>query len=144
MPDSMDEIQQKGKDFVILSYSSTGIISNCCSFKIFLLQEYCELCSYRFSFTPIYSPDMPRRLPLRDVVSGLLTSVATAVHYWLHTTLVVLAWIGVVPIAACRIYRVLFSGSIQSVCINDFLFFSFFKFIFLPRLPNKLKVKSAV
>lgn len=78
-------------------------------------KEYCELCSYRFSFTPIYSPDMPRRLPLRDVVSGLLTSVATAVHYWLHTTLVVLAWIGVVPIAACRIYRVLFSGSIQSV-----------------------------
>lgn len=58
---------------------------------------------------------MPRRLPLRDVISGLLTSVATAVHYWLHTTLVVLAWIGVVPIAACRIYRVLFSGSIQSV-----------------------------
>ena len=27
-------------------------------------KEFCELCSHRFSFTPIYSPDMPKRLPL--------------------------------------------------------------------------------
>ncbi|GFG38068.1 hypothetical protein Cfor_10645 [Coptotermes formosanus] len=78
-------------------------------------KEYCELCGHRFSFTPIYSPDMPRRLPLRDVAGGLLSSVATAVKYWLHYTLVALAWLGVVPITACRIYRCLFSGSVDSV-----------------------------
>nr|CAH7741573.1 unnamed protein product [Callosobruchus chinensis] len=42
-------------------------------------KEYCELCGHRFSFTPIYSPDMPRRLPLKDLAAGLLSSIATAV-----------------------------------------------------------------
>lgn len=78
-------------------------------------KEYCELCGYRFSFTPIYSPDMPRRLPIRDVAGGLLTSIATAVKYWVHYTLVALAWLGVVPLTACRIYRCLFTGSVDSV-----------------------------
>ncbi|KAJ9583528.1 hypothetical protein L9F63_022146, partial [Diploptera punctata] len=78
-------------------------------------KEYCELCGHRFSFTPIYSPDMPRRLPLRDVAGGLLSSVATAVKYWLHYTLVALAWLGIVPLTACRIYRCLFTGSVDSV-----------------------------
>lgn len=78
-------------------------------------KEYCELCSHRFSFTPIYSPDMPRRLPLKDVAGGLLSSVATAVKYWFHYTLVAVAWLGVVPLTACRTYRCLFSGSVESV-----------------------------
>lgn len=78
-------------------------------------KEYCELCGHRFSFTPIYSPDMPRRLPLRDVAGGLLTSVATAVKYWLHYTLVAVAWLGVVPLMACRIYRCIFTGTLDSI-----------------------------
>ncbi|XP_046484590.1 E3 ubiquitin-protein ligase MARCH6 [Neodiprion pinetum] len=80
-------------------------------------KEYCELCGYRFSFTPIYSPDMPRRLPLRDVVGGLLSSIVTAVKYWLHYTLVAIAWLGIVPLTACRTYRTLFSGSLDLVRI---------------------------
>ncbi|XP_058793863.1 E3 ubiquitin-protein ligase MARCHF6 isoform X2 [Phymastichus coffea] len=78
-------------------------------------KEYCELCGYRFSFTPIYSPDMPRRLPLRDVIGGLCSSVITAVKYWLHYTLVAIAWLGVVPLTACRTYRAVFSGSLDLV-----------------------------
>jgi len=78
-------------------------------------KEYCELCGHRFSFTPIYAADMPRRLPLRDVAKGLLSSIATAVKYWLHYTLVAVAWLGVVPLTACRIYRCLFTGSVDSV-----------------------------
>ncbi|XP_044736435.1 E3 ubiquitin-protein ligase MARCHF6 isoform X2 [Chrysoperla carnea] len=77
-------------------------------------KEYCELCGHRFSFTPIYSPDMPRRLPLRDVAGGLLSSVATAVKYWLHYTLVALAWLGIVPLMACRTYRCLFTGTLDA------------------------------
>lgn len=64
---------------------------------------------------PIYSPDMPRRLPIRDVVGGLVTSVASAVKDWLHYTLVALAWLGIVPLTACRTYRCLFSGSLEPV-----------------------------
>lgn len=78
-------------------------------------KEICELCGHRFSFMPIYSPDMPRRLPLRDVVGGLVTSVASAVKDWLHYTLVALAWLGIVPLTACRTYRCLFSGSLDPV-----------------------------
>lgn len=78
-------------------------------------KEYCELCGHRFSFTPIYSPDMPRVLPLRDVAGGLLTSISTAVRYWLHYTLVALAWLGLVPLTAYRTYKLLFSGSFDHV-----------------------------
>ncbi|XP_045477854.1 E3 ubiquitin-protein ligase MARCHF6 [Harmonia axyridis] len=78
-------------------------------------KEYCELCGYRFSFTPIYSPDMPRRLPLKDLVSGLLSSILTTVKYWFHYTLVAVAWTGIVPLTACRIYRALFKGSIDGI-----------------------------
>lgn len=80
-------------------------------------KEYCELCGYRFSFTPIYSPDMPRRLPLRDVVGGLFSSIVTALKYWLHYTLVAIAWLGIVPVTACRTYRALFSGPLDLVRI---------------------------
>lgn len=48
----------------------------------------------------VYAPDMPKRLPIRDIISGLLRSVSRAVRYWLHYTLVTIAWLGVVPIAA--------------------------------------------
>ncbi|XP_075527103.1 uncharacterized protein LOC142559383 [Dermacentor variabilis] len=58
-------------------------------------KEYCELCNHRFSFMPIYSPDMPKRLPIRDIVSGLLSSLGTAIRYWLHYTVVAFAWLGI-------------------------------------------------
>ncbi|XP_060080284.1 E3 ubiquitin-protein ligase MARCHF6-like [Ylistrum balloti] len=78
-------------------------------------KEYCELCKHRFTFTPIYSPDMPKRLPIKDIFSGLLTSVGRAIRYWFHYTLVAFAWLGVVPLTACRIYRCLFTGSVSSL-----------------------------
>uniref|UniRef100_A0A3B4B4E4 E3 ubiquitin-protein ligase MARCHF6 n=1 Tax=Periophthalmus magnuspinnatus TaxID=409849 RepID=A0A3B4B4E4_9GOBI len=65
-------------------------------------KEYCELCKHRFAFTPIYSPDMPSRLPIQDICAGLLTSVGTAIRYWFHYTLVAFAWLGVVPLTACK------------------------------------------
>ncbi|XP_074036205.1 E3 ubiquitin-protein ligase MARCHF6 isoform X2 [Leptinotarsa decemlineata] len=83
-------------------------------------KEICELCGYRFSFTPIYSPDMPRRLPLKDLAAGLLSSVATAVKYWFHYTLVGTAWLGIVPITACRIYRAIFAGNVDAILTLPF------------------------
>lgn len=78
-------------------------------------KEFCELCGHKFSFQPIYSPDMPRVLPLRDVCGGLLSSVGTAVKYWLHYTLVVIAWLGIVPLSAYRTHRFLFSDSFDMI-----------------------------
>nr|XP_006013769.1 PREDICTED: E3 ubiquitin-protein ligase MARCH6-like isoform X3 [Latimeria chalumnae] len=65
-------------------------------------KEYCELCKHRFAFTPIYSPDMPSRLPIQDIFAGLVTSIGTAIRYWFHYTLVAFAWLGVVPLTACK------------------------------------------
>ena len=102
-------------------------------------KEYCELCTHRFSFTPstiykeccvaissnsnvtlfsviaVYSPDMPKRLPVKDIISGLVASLARAIRFWLHYTLVAMAWLGIVPLTACRIYRCLFTGSVSSI-----------------------------
>ena len=58
---------------------------------------------------------MPKRLPIADIVTGLARSMGTAIRCWLHFTLVALAWLVVVPLTACRIYRCLFTGSVSSV-----------------------------
>lgn len=105
----------------------------------------CELCGHRFSFTPIYSPDMPKVLPLRVVAGGLLSSIGTAVKYWIHYTLVageklmthalnciftslmfyyVVAWLGIVPLTAYRTYRFFFSGSLEHLVSLPFDMFS--------------------
>ena len=72
---------------------------------------------------------MPKRLPLSIVFSGFLGTVAHAVRFWLHYTLVALAWLGVVPLTACRIYRTLFTGSVSSILslpINVFSTYVFY------------------
>jgi len=58
---------------------------------------------------------MPKRIPIRLVFSGVLGTVMKAVKFWLHYTLVAVAWLGVVPLTACRIYRTLFTGSVTSI-----------------------------
>ena len=50
----------------------------------------------------VYSPDMPKRLPVKDIIGGLFRSVGRAVLSWLHYTLVAIAWLGVVPLTACE------------------------------------------
>ena len=50
----------------------------------------------------VYAPDMPKRLPIQDLVIGLLRGIFRAVRYWLHYTLVALAWLGIVPLTACK------------------------------------------
>jgi len=49
------------------------------------------------------------------VLSGLLGTIGRAVKFWLHYTLVAVAWLGVVPLTACRIYRTLFTGSVSTI-----------------------------
>uniref|UniRef100_A0A0K2V986 RING-type E3 ubiquitin transferase n=1 Tax=Lepeophtheirus salmonis TaxID=72036 RepID=A0A0K2V986_LEPSM len=78
-------------------------------------KEICELCNHRFSFTSIYSSDMPKRLPVRILLSGLCSTLARVLKVWVHDTCVALAWIGLLPLTACRIYRSLFSGSLSSI-----------------------------
>ncbi|KAF5397890.1 putative E3 ubiquitin-protein ligase MARCH6, partial [Paragonimus heterotremus] len=75
----------------------------------------CELCNHRFSFAPIYASGTPRFLPLRVLLVGLIRSLRRSFVGWLHLSLVFLAWLVVVPLTACRIYRCLFTGSVSSL-----------------------------
>ncbi|XP_041455320.1 E3 ubiquitin-protein ligase MARCHF6-like [Lytechinus variegatus] len=87
-------------------------------------KEYCELCMHKFTFAPIYSPDMPPRLPLRDIVWGLVRNFGTAVLCWIHYTMVIFAWLGIVPVTASRIYGCLFNTSLAPVLSLPFDIFS--------------------
>ncbi|KAA3677474.1 E3 ubiquitin-protein ligase MARCH6, partial [Paragonimus westermani] len=75
----------------------------------------CELCNHRFSFAPIYASGTPRFLPIRVLLVGLIRSLRRSFVGWLHLSLVFLAWLVVVPLTACRIYRCLFTGSVSSL-----------------------------
>lgn len=78
-------------------------------------KEYCELCNHKFTFKPVYSPDMPKSIPFHELLRGLEKNILRALRLWLHYTLVVVAWLGLVPLTAYRIYKCLFSGSLQSL-----------------------------
>ena len=63
----------------------------------------------------VYHPDMPPRLPASDILTGLLKNIFKAIKFWLHSTLVAISWLAIVPLTACRIYRCLFAGSVSSL-----------------------------
>ena len=71
-------------------------------------KDYCELCKHKVTFKPIYSADMPARIPVSDLLSGLTRSLMRALGCWVHYTAVALAWLGFVPLVTCRIYYSLF------------------------------------
>lgn len=66
-------------------------------------------------FKQVYHPDMPKRLPAKDIITGLLKNIFKAIKFWLHSTLVAISWMAIVPLTACRIYRCLFAGSVSSL-----------------------------
>ena len=55
----------------------------------------------------VYSPDMPKSLPLVELMQGLGKNILRALRYWLHYTLVVVAWLGIVPLTACKLYFII-------------------------------------
>ncbi|CAL8075546.1 unnamed protein product [Calicophoron daubneyi] len=75
----------------------------------------CELCNHRFKFAPIYASGTPRFVPIKVLLVGLINSLRRSVLNWLHLLMVFLAWLIVVPLTACRIYRCLFTGSVSSL-----------------------------
>ncbi|KAM3720699.1 E3 ubiquitin-protein ligase [Dirofilaria immitis] len=87
-------------------------------------KEVCELCSHKYSFQPIYRSDMPQTLPLSEIIRGILFNMGRILRSWAIYTLVLVAWLGIVPITACRIYRIVFSASLSSVLSLPFQLFS--------------------
>uniref|UniRef100_A0A1I8EJ00 RING-type E3 ubiquitin transferase n=1 Tax=Wuchereria bancrofti TaxID=6293 RepID=A0A1I8EJ00_WUCBA len=73
---------------------------------------------------PIYRSDMPQTLPLSEIIRGILLNMGRILRSWAIYTLVLVAWLGIVPITACRIYRIVFSASLSSMLSLPFQLFS--------------------
>ncbi len=63
----------------------------------------------------VYDPNMPKTLPIKDIITGLFINIFKAIKFWLHSTLVAVSWLGIVPLTASRIYKCLFTGSVSSL-----------------------------
>ncbi|KAK0425486.1 hypothetical protein QR680_009232 [Steinernema hermaphroditum] len=74
-------------------------------------KDVCELCHHKYSFQPIYRSDMPKRLPFAEILKGLYMTIFRILRIWLTYTLVLSAWLGIVPLTACRVFRAVFSGT---------------------------------
>ncbi|VDK28023.1 unnamed protein product, partial [Gongylonema pulchrum] len=86
-------------------------------------KEVCELCSHKYSFQPIYRSDMPPTLPLSEIIRGIVLNMGRILRSWAIYTLVLIAWLGVVPVTACRIYRMVFSASFSNILSLPFQLF---------------------
>jgi hypothetical protein len=69
-------------------------------------KDTCELCGHRFSFTPVYVPGAPQKLPVWQV---LLTCAKKTVFVWIpfvvRIVLALLMWLVVVPLTTSCLYR---------------------------------------
>ena len=74
-------------------------------------KSYCELCRHQFQFRPIYRPDTPTIVPVREIAAGIAHSIGRCVKTWLHCTMVAFIWLGVVPLTSCRIYNFFLSST---------------------------------
>lgn len=71
-------------------------------------KKHCELCKTPFRFTKLYSPNMPKTLPLRVLFRHVLIHTAKNLATWLRFCLVVAVWLGVLPYIIRQVWRLLF------------------------------------
>lgn len=72
---------------------------------------------------------MPNRLPVKDIVYGLLSNLGTALKYWLHYSIVAITWLVLVPSLSYRVIKCLFTGSFYQFVTLPFDILSYDKLI---------------
>ncbi|MEW5316625.1 MAG: hypothetical protein WDW38_007985 [Sanguina aurantia] len=76
-------------------------------------RTHCEVCKHQYAFSPIYLPDAPALLPLRDLVTGLGRRAATAAQYVLRVAVVAYVWLMIVPLVTSLGARIALAHSID-------------------------------
>ncbi|KAI1373342.1 hypothetical protein F4677DRAFT_429358 [Hypoxylon crocopeplum] len=71
-------------------------------------KKHCELCKTPFRFTKLYSPDMPKRLPLYIFVTHMAKYLFRNVLVWLRALLVISVWLGWLPYLMRSVWSFLF------------------------------------
>ena len=68
-------------------------------------KKSCELCSYPYHFSPLYSEDTPRKLTVTEFFQIACLKVLNTVPIVLRYVLVAAVWLLGVPFATCWIFR---------------------------------------
>ncbi|KAH7348647.1 hypothetical protein BKA65DRAFT_501036 [Rhexocercosporidium sp. MPI-PUGE-AT-0058] len=71
-------------------------------------KKHCELCKTPFRFTKLYSPNMPKSLPLPVLVRHIIIHSVKNIATWLRFCLVVAVWLGCLPFVIRQVWRLLF------------------------------------
>lgn len=71
-------------------------------------KKHCELCKTPFRFTKLYSPDMPKRLPLLVFVRHMARYFLRSLGNWLRAALVISVWLGWLPYLMRSVWTFLF------------------------------------
>ncbi|KAI9022885.1 hypothetical protein CLU79DRAFT_751144 [Phycomyces nitens] len=71
-------------------------------------KDYCELCEYRFTFSPIYREDMPRQLPLKVLFRQLLFRLGSLIKTALRGVIVTTVWLIALPLFTLWMWRLCF------------------------------------
>lgn len=71
-------------------------------------KKHCELCKTPFRFTKLYSPNMPKRLPLYIFATHMAKYLFRNVLVWLRAILVTSVWLGWLPYLMRSVWSFLF------------------------------------
>ncbi|PCH44456.1 hypothetical protein WOLCODRAFT_90853 [Wolfiporia cocos MD-104 SS10] len=72
-------------------------------------KKTCDICKHPYSFTKVYSPDMPERLPLLLLIRQLSRQAVSAVLFLLRATMVGMVWLALLPLATIWTWRMYFA-----------------------------------
>lgn len=87
---------------------SVGLVHEACltQWLSFSRKDSCELCKYKYRFTPRYAPGTPERLPLRTLGSAALLWLGSLWRPLLLYGNATFVWLFVFPLATTWLYRV--------------------------------------
>ncbi|KAK9109242.1 hypothetical protein Sjap_017302 [Stephania japonica] len=107
----------------------------------------CEVCKHAFSFSPVYAPNAPARLPFQEFVVGMAMKACHVLQFFLRLAFVLSVWLLIIPFITFWIWRLAFVRSIVEAqrlflshmsttviltdCLHGFLLSASIVFIFL-------------
>lgn len=68
-----------------------------------------QVCKHPFTFSPVYAPDAPSRLPLWELLKGLVSKVTRGSRIVARLNLVLTVWLVIVPYATSWLWRLAFA-----------------------------------
>ncbi|XP_024527152.1 probable E3 ubiquitin ligase SUD1 [Selaginella moellendorffii] len=86
--------------------------------------KQCEVCKHQFSFSPVYAEDAPTRLPVTELVYGMVAKAGRGLRFFSRLVLVLSVWLLFIPFTTFWIWRMTFVrglGDAQKLFVTRFL-----------------------